>query len=250
MKFLDSEKFNSLSSILSYVTSDCRLESKIELYSCKMVHQDKRMFKDMLKNEGGDTRASDLQALSTPVDDDVVLSMNLSPNNASGFKSRHTSGSSDADPDSEDGSPILCDAINRKRLFDLIGVLNASFADYDFTAAKGENFSKVASCEIAKRLIDSKYFSVSPQSYAGVQLNLWNFVNEAINLNCSKCYTYNPDYESDPYSEDGCIWSFNFFFYNPLMKRVLFFTCRAFSNGLHEETLPMESNWSSLEVIG
>uniref|UniRef100_A0A915J8E6 Archease domain-containing protein n=1 Tax=Romanomermis culicivorax TaxID=13658 RepID=A0A915J8E6_ROMCU len=189
MKFLDSEKFNSLCSILSYVTSDCRLESKIELYSCKMVHQDKRMFKDMLKNEGDDTRASDLQALATPIDDDVVLSMNLSPCNAPGFKSRHTSGSSDADPDSEDGSPVLCDAINRKRLFDLIGVLNASFADYDFTAARGENFSKVASCEyyvnpgaylscdnkasslqIAKRLIDSKYFSVSPQSYAGVQM--------------------------------------------------------------------------------
>lgn len=39
-------------------------------------------------------------------------------------------------------------------------------------------------------------------------------------------YSYTPDMRSDPFSEDGCLWSFNYFFYNKKLKRILFFTCR------------------------
>jgi len=39
--------------------------------------------------------------------------------------------------------------------------------------------------------------------------------------------SYNPDLTSDPYGEEGCIWSFNYFFYNRKLKRIVFFTCRA-----------------------
>ena len=40
-------------------------------------------------------------------------------------------------------------------------------------------------------------------------------------------YSYNPDLDSDPYGEEGTLWSFNYFFYNKKLKRILFFTCRA-----------------------
>ena len=43
---------------------------------------------------------------------------------------------------------------------------------------------------------------------------------------CFHC-SYNPDLTSDPYGEEGCIWSFNYFFYNRKLKRIVFFTCRA-----------------------
>jgi len=33
--------------------------------------------------------------------------------------------------------------------------------------------------------------------------------------------------QSDPFGEDGYIWSFNYFFYNKKMKRILYFSCRA-----------------------
>ena len=39
--------------------------------------------------------------------------------------------------------------------------------------------------------------------------------------------SYNPDLDSDPYGEEGTLWSFNYFFYNKKLKRILFFTCRA-----------------------
>ena len=37
------------------------------------------------------------------------------------------------------------------------------------------------------------------------------------------------DQTSDPYSEDGCLWSFNYFFYNSRLKRIVFFTLRSVS---------------------
>jgi hypothetical protein len=39
--------------------------------------------------------------------------------------------------------------------------------------------------------------------------------------------SYRPDGTSDPFSESGIIWSFNFFFHNRKLRRILFLTCRA-----------------------
>lgn len=39
--------------------------------------------------------------------------------------------------------------------------------------------------------------------------------------------SYNPDLDSDPFGEDGSLWSFNYFFYNKRLKRVVFFSCRS-----------------------
>ena len=46
---------------------------------------------------------------------------------------------------------------------------------------------------------------------------------------CSILFTssYNPDFESDPFGEEGSLWSFNYFFYNKKMKRILFLSCHA-----------------------
>ena len=38
--------------------------------------------------------------------------------------------------------------------------------------------------------------------------------------------SYNSDF-SDSYGEEGALWSFNYFFYNKKLKRIVFFTCQA-----------------------
>lgn len=43
--------------------------------------------------------------------------------------------------------------------------------------------------------------------------------------------SYNPDLDSDPFGEDGSLWSFNYFFYNKRLKRIVFFTCRSIRSG-------------------
>lgn len=46
-------------------------------------------------------------------------------------------------------------------------------------------------------------------------------------------YSYNPDLDSDPFGEDGSLWSFNYFFYNKRLKRIVFFSCRSISGSTY-----------------
>jgi hypothetical protein len=57
-------------------------------------------------------------------------------------------------------------------------------------------------------------------------------------------YSYCPDGTSDPFSESGIIWSFNFFFHNRKLRRILFLTCRADckTSTNDEEDEPLEFN--------
>lgn len=41
-----------------------------------------------------------------------------------------------------------------------------------------------------------------------------------------KYFSYIPSYNGDPFTEDGVMWSFNFFFHNKTLKRFFFFACR------------------------
>lgn len=126
----------------------------------------------------------------------------------------------------------LCDTISRKTLFYLIATLNASFGpDYDFSKAKAEEFSREANHNWVINAIDANFLS-SPahQSYSVLKCQLWQAIDTAIQMAECEIFSYNPDSSSDPYSEEDCLWSFNYFFYNKKLKRVLFFTCRSTSN--------------------
>ncbi len=59
---------------------------------------------------------------------------------------------------------------------------------------------------------------------------LWSAVEESIKLTECEIFSYVPDMESDPFSE-GNLWSFNFFFHNKNMKKILYMTCMAKSIG-------------------
>jgi len=65
---------------------------------------------------------------------------------------------------------------------------------------------------------------------------LWSTVDEEIVLRDCNVYSYNPDLDSDPYGDEGCLWSFNFFFYNIKRKRIVFFTCKAQSSFVVEQS--------------
>lgn len=75
--------------------------------------------------------------------------------------------------------------------------------------------------------IHSNLAPIAGDQYNGLRQALWSAVDDEITLNECDIYSYNPDLNSDPYGEPGCIWSLNYFFYNKRMKRIVFFTCRA-----------------------
>lgn len=55
---------------------------------------------------------------------------------------------------------------------------------------------------------------------------LWNALADIIKLSECEVFSYLPDMESDPFSE-GNIWSFNYFFVNKQLKRIVYLTCMA-----------------------
>lgn len=51
-------------------------------------------------------------------------------------------------------------------------------------------------------------------------------MDEAIDLKDCDVYSYKSDLDSDPFGEEGSVWSFNYFFYNKKLKRILYFCCQ------------------------
>ncbi|XP_003744870.1 repressor of RNA polymerase III transcription MAF1 homolog [Galendromus occidentalis] len=208
MKLLERAKFEALNSELELECGDCRILGRVESYSCKSTQQEKRLFRTLNADVGVGPNA--LEALSPPEGHDVVA---FSPSSAG----------------SED-SP-LCDTISRKVLFHLIATLNASFApDYDFSQARSEEFSKEPSLEWVMNAVDSQLAASACNVYQSrLRNHLWGTIDEEICLNDCVIYSYRPDFCSDPYGEEGTLWSFNYFFYNRHLKRLVFFTCHAAS---------------------
>ena len=79
--------------------------------------------------------------------------------------------------------------------------------------------------------------------------SLWSAIDEEISLSNCNVYSYNPDLNSDPYGDEGCLWSFNFFFYNQKMKRILFFSCQAQSLMTDEDSMDVLDSTEGLEVL-
>jgi hypothetical protein len=71
---------------------------------------------------------------------------------------------------------------------------------------------------------------------------MWNAIDAEIQMGDCDVYSFNPDSDSDPFNEDGnSVWSFNYFFYNRRLKRILLVTCRA-EHKMPEENLLVETS--------
>ncbi|XP_028660110.1 MAF1 homolog, negative regulator of RNA polymerase III b [Erpetoichthys calabaricus] len=208
MKLLENSSFEAINSQLCIETGDSNIIGRIESYSCKMAGDDKHMFKQFCQ-EG---QPHVLEALSPP------QSGAVSP----GRLSRSQSGDEVESP--------LSDKCCRKTLFYLIATLNESFRpDYDFSAAKSHEFSREPSLNWVLNAVNSSLFSAIGEKFNNLKPELWTAVDQEICLQDCDIYSYNPDLDSDPFGEEGSLWSFNYFFYNKKLKRIVFFTCRSVS---------------------
>ncbi|XP_034826003.1 repressor of RNA polymerase III transcription MAF1 homolog [Maniola hyperantus] len=202
MKLLESGHLEALSSALSILNGDSAVQGRVESYSCKMAGGEKAFYKRFTAD--GET-THNLQALSPP--EGVTYSRSLSGD--------------------EEG--VLCDTISRKTLFYLIATLNAAFPDYDFSMAKSSEFSAEPSLSWVQGAVDAALSAVGGMRWRQLRPALWAAIEEEVALPECRIYSYNPDLASDPFGEPGCLWTFNYFFYNKKLKRIVFFTCRAMS---------------------
>nr|CAG4636466.1 EOG090X0C93 [Eubosmina coregoni]SVE70027.1 EOG090X0C93 [Eubosmina coregoni] len=216
MKLLESSRFEAINSALNMFTGDCNIIGRIESYSCKLAGHEKQLYKRFHSEPG--VGPHDLQVLAAP------QSIAVSPTGT--YHAHHGSCSVSGD---EEGP--LCDTISRKTLFYLIATLNASFQpDYDFSHARSEEFSREPSMQWVMNAVDSNLSATAGDLYnAKLHAQLWAAINDEILLPECDIYSYNSDLASDPFGEDGSLWSYNYFFYNRKLKRIVLFTCRAVS---------------------
>ncbi|KAJ2065374.1 RNA polymerase III-inhibiting protein maf1 [Coemansia aciculifera] len=202
MKYLDVESFRTINSRLSFPTTsgDRHVVGRVEAYSCKVAGADKKLYR-FLENK---------------FQDDLEEAKNLSPEQSS-----LTNIVSPFGP--------LTQSASRKTLFYLIATLNASFPDYDFSSLSADQFTKEPSPGFALKSINTTLLNVGCPTTLRTS-RMWDSIDSIIEIDNCDVYSYMPAMESDPYEDEGPVWSFNYFFFNKSLKRIVFFTCRCVSN--------------------
>ncbi|KAL7065420.1 hypothetical protein AAHC03_05810 [Spirometra sp. Aus1] len=236
MKLLDDLTLESLIEQLSRASRRYVIDAKLENYSCKMVSEEKRQYKDLvsrLENNAEDKSSLRLSPSRTirglreltgqPIarsSYQMSTCQVKSRDDPSSSYSRHNSENASS---SEDGvltppSEFSRLSITAKELFCLMSTLNLSFGpSYDFLTA------------------DSEEFCLEPELWSNTSILIpaSRFFYLTRSLPTSFC-SYRPDHASDPYSS-GCLASFNYFFYNRDIKRILFFSLRVLNESPAEE---------------
>ncbi|KAI8614454.1 Maf1 regulator-domain-containing protein [Chytriomyces sp. MP71] len=124
----------------------------------------------------------------------------------------------------------LAQVSSRKTLFYLLATLNAAFPDYDFSDIKPELFMKVPMLKIVQESVKGTLFGMGLEGLAhNISNRLWEAIDDVIQLAECDIYSFNPEPELEPDSEEGNLWSFYYFFFNKKLKRMVFFTARAVS---------------------
>lgn len=194
MKFLEYTPFDSINLFLEQLNlGDCTIRGNLEAFSCKHTATDRR--------------------LSISLEHEIL---------------DYLGKSSDSDP----SSPVehLSSRSSRKTLIYLVLTLGHIYPDYDFSAVRAHLFFQEEKLESFKQIVDT-YLSDAARQWAatneGSSLldSMTKAIDEVIKLRECDIYSYNPDSDADPVLEKGAIWSFNYFFYNRKLKRVVSFRC-------------------------
>ncbi|KAF9579925.1 RNA polymerase III-inhibiting protein maf1 [Lunasporangiospora selenospora] len=218
MKFLEyAEGIDAINSALTFEAPECKVYGRVEPYSCKAAGADKKLYKQIEVK---------YDTSSSPPDDD---------DHAGATASSIRSIISPFGP--------MDQAASRRTLFYLIGTLNASFPDYDFSDTKPEHFRKEPSVAMVINSINATLFNHGHESIVK-DLRIWESIDSLISLDDSDVYSYNPESDSDPNDEEGAgtLWSFNYFFFNRKRKRIIYFTMKGVGHGAPPEEGQEESN--------
>jgi len=211
MKYLDEPRLTWVNSVLdSYQIGDRVVNGRIESFSIKKAGDDKKLAKTLEKQYQNEVSTSPIPAL-----------MATSPLGS------------------------LADASTRKLMINLISTMNATFPDYDFSNVGLTHFHKEANIRVVQSSINSQLAEMVEQVQSSSTTvlfleKLWASLNDVITPEECDIYSYVPDMDdSDPFC-DGTLWSFNFFFHNKNMKKMLYFTCMARS--MQDESMDLEDD--------
>lgn len=154
-------------------------------------------------------------------------------------KARSTSVDESSTPGKHTPSPLgdFQEIGTRRLMTDLILTLNASFPDYDFCNVRPSHFQKKTAKE-AMQGCNGRLSELASQRGESFLREMWNAIDNVVCLAETEVYSYVPPaIDEDPLGfltqtllegdEDATtpLWSFNYFFVNKNLKRILLFSC-------------------------
>jgi len=211
MKYLDIAGLAAINNRFEAIdVGDAIISGRIEAYSCKTVGSDKKLYKSL-----------DSELAKSP--------HSKSPHSKSPAGSLNSSGSGSSFELSVSPFGPLSLPSSRKTMIYLIATLNATYLDYDFSDVSPEQFRKEPNRNMVVNSINTTLSSIIPNYNSELRDLIWHTVDMEADTPKCDIYSYIPDIASDPFTEEGTTWSFNYFFYNRSLKRIIFFTCRATS---------------------
>ncbi|KAL3321199.1 RNA polymerase III-inhibiting protein maf1 [Cichlidogyrus casuarinus] len=217
------------------------LDVKLECYSCKMVSEEKRRYKKFLKDRGfqgpSNSESEEHSAQETSPTNKSKVSEAKSaqlPLNVQQTIVNH---------DRYENEPDRVQFITPHELFCLIETMNVSFEpEYDFSCTRSNEFCLEPQFIDVEKYI-SDMCSIYLDKYSYLSHNLWSAIDEQIILKDSIIYSYQPDNNSDPYSQ-GVLDSFNYFFFNKSKnnERILFFSLRVLQQNLSSRAIDVSDD--------
>jgi len=200
-----------------------------------MTGNDKKLYKYLHTHGHSPT---EMKALS-PSESQQQLIYGFSPNSV--YASPKQIESAEADG--------LGSVISGKMLFTLLSTLNCAFPDYDFSQAKSEEFSLEPNLSFVVNNVNTNLSTSLGEEFVELSPRLWKAIDDEICLQECQIYSYNPDMETDPFGEEGCLWSFNYLFYNKELKRIVFFKCHGSSISSSDDFHDISGNQFQMDVM-
>eukprot|EP00055_Hartaetosiga_balthica_P000441 m.136574 g.136574 ORF g.136574 m.136574 type:complete len:240 (-) comp10750_c0_seq1:220-939(-) len=214
MKLLEVPEFFTISNSLSGYHNEHRFICRLEAYSCKMAGADKKLYKQLTR-EGG---MNDMHTLSPP----TVLS------SSPGMFQQ----------------PLDEVQVSKKTLYFLKSTLNAAFSpEYDFSESNPSEFCPAGSVNMACQNIAALLTPVLGEHFSSMAGTIWDALETVIEPSECEAFQYCGDGQDDPFSEEGIMWSFVYFFYNKKLKRMVLFS------GINlSESAPIHDNENQEEL--
>lgn len=279
MKYIDEFDIDMVNEALSFNTTDMHIQGTCDLFTTKPVGADRKLYKalDKLynaneednvineevgnnKQERQNSNSSNYSSHSSKSVDGLnsqfVQLKNRSfsysytkplimSNDQESMRRSHSFHSPTPEPEVihqyEYDSPFgpLSQSSSRKLFGYLIGVLNSTFPDHDFSTVQPNNFTLLPSASELIAKVNS--YLISSGKSSGLDW-IWQTINTHMELEQCICFQFEPQ---QSFLDDlGVIWSNMYFVFNKKKKRVafLYFLATVLNDSSHDLTISRRRN--------
>lgn len=247
-QFLDETDIEQINQFLNFETTDIQISGGCDVFSTKPVGADRKLYKTIDKqfdamlesSANGQALAPDSpdtsgRALSTSINEKNELINNdfistkrrFSTNSCPVLDQRRYSDKSGS-PSFITNTPFgpLEDTASRKTFAYLIGILNSTYPDYDFSSLQPSSFQRLSLNNLFRKL-ESNLTSYGKNREQLIMM--WEAIDQQIDLESSSVFELSDDVFQDDGSV-GALWQYKWFLVNRRKKRVVFLHLQASRN--------------------